>query len=233
MILTVENQNITVNETPEYVEGTRNEYDCEFVFDGSWNDYNKMCVCIFNNGPAVETPLDNENKCVIPIIKDAGLMKIGVYGVSEDKVKPTVWSEPIWVKPGTTVEGNKTPPEMGYLQQLQALIGDLSKLDDTNIVDALIGFAGEEIEASATTLEPGENATVENIGEGRHTVLVFGIPKGRDGEPGKPGDPGEPGQPGEPGHTPERGVDYWTAEDIATIQAYIDTQLGVIENGTY
>lgn len=32
---------------------------------------------------------------------------------------------------------------------------------------------------------------------------------------------------------PKKGEDYWTAADIAEIQSYIDTQLGVIENGTY
>lgn len=37
----------------------------------------------------------------------------------------------------------------------------------------------------------------------------------------------------EHGIRPIRGVDYWTEEDIAHMQGYIDTQLGVIENGTY
>ena len=35
------------------------------------------------------------------------------------------------------------------------------------------------------------------------------------------------------GDKPVKGVDYWTESDIAEIKAYIDTQLGVIENGTY
>ena len=35
------------------------------------------------------------------------------------------------------------------------------------------------------------------------------------------------------GDTPIRGVDYWTPSDIAEIKAYIDGQLGVIEDGTY
>lgn len=41
------------------------------------------------------------------------------------------------------------------------------------------------------------------------------------------------GYKGENGHTPQRGVDYWTNSDIAEMKAYIDAQLGVIENGTY
>lgn len=42
---------------------------------------------------------------------------------------------------------------------------------------------------------------------------------GRDGKDGAPGMPGAKGDPGEPGRTPVRGVDYWTAEDRAPIEA--------------
>ena len=42
---------------------------------------------------------------------------------------------------------------------------------------------------------------------------------GPQGEPGAPGMPGAKGDPGEPGRTPVRGVDYWTAEDRAPIEA--------------
>lgn len=44
---------------------------------------------------------------------------------------------------------------------------------------------------------------------------------------------GENGTNGQDGYTPVRGTDYWTADDINTIKAYIDTELGVIENGSY
>ena len=50
---------------------------------------------------------------------------------------------------------------------------------------------------------------------------------------GKDGTNGTNGTNGTDGHTPVRGTDYWTQEDINTIKAYIDTELGVIENGSY
>ncbi len=56
------------------------------------------------------------------------------------------------------------------------------------------------------------------------------------GEPGKDGEPGEPGMDGAPGadgYTPVKGTDYWTAEDIAEIQTYIDNQIGGALNGSY
>lgn len=56
------------------------------------------------------------------------------------------------------------------------------------------------------------------------------------GEPGKDGEPGEPGMDGAPGadgYTPVKGTDYWTAEDKAEIQSYIDSQIGGALNGSY
>ena len=43
--------------------------------------------------------------------------------------------------------------------------------------------------------------------------------RGMPGKDGKDGAPGEKGEPGEPGRTPVRGVDYWTEEDRAPIEA--------------
>ena len=44
---------------------------------------------------------------------------------------------------------------------------------------------------------------------------------GSHGIRGERGEPGPRGVPGEPGHTPARGIDYWTEEDISYIKAYI------------
>ena len=54
---------------------------------------------------------------------------------------------------------------------------------------------------------------------------------------GATGEQGAAGSNGTNGTTPVRGTDYWTQADVAAIesdlQSYINTQLGVIENGTY
>lgn len=47
------------------------------------------------------------------------------------------------------------------------------------------------------------------------------------------GNTGEPGAPGADGYTPVRGTDYWTAQDVAEIQSYIDNQIGGALNGSY
>lgn len=48
---------------------------------------------------------------------------------------------------------------------------------------------------------------------------------GQRGPKGDKGDPGNTGKTGADGKTPVRGVDYWTAADIATIEAYIDSKI--------
>ena len=50
--------------------------------------------------------------------------------------------------------------------------------------------------------------------------------KGEKGDKGDPGSPGAPGTNGTDGRTPQRGVDYWTAADVAMIENYINRQIG-------
>ena len=57
--------------------------------------------------------------------------------------------------------------------------------------------------------------------------------KGEPGKDGAPGEPGKDGAPGADGYTPVKGTDYWTAEDKAEIQSYIDSQIGGALNGSY
>lgn len=49
--------------------------------------------------------------------------------------------------------------------------------------------------------------------------------QGIQGIAGQDGKDGQNGQNGQDGYTPVRGIDYWTEEDVATIQQYIDNQL--------
>ena len=41
---------------------------------------------------------------------------------------------------------------------------------------------------------------------------------------GEPGEPGEKGEPGEPGYTPQKGIDYFTPEDIASFSSTYTTK---------
>ena len=47
---------------------------------------------------------------------------------------------------------------------------------------------------------------------------------------GSKGSTGATGATGKDGHTPVRGTDYWTADDIATIQSYVDEKATVLQS---
>ena len=55
-------------------------------------------------------------------------------------------------------------------------------------------------------------------------------PQGPQGETGPRGPTGATGATGKDGHTPVRGTDYWTADDIATIQSYVDEKAAALQS---
>lgn len=57
--------------------------------------------------------------------------------------------------------------------------------------------------------------------------------KGDTGATGPQGEQGPAGKDGADGATPVRGTDYWTDADVAEMKAYIDAQIGAVENGSY
>ena len=79
-------------------------------------------------------------------------------------------------------------------------------------------YSLEALGVEVTTLAADETARVEKVLQGDRWLLRFSIPKGKDGEPG---------------HTPQRGVDYWTADDLAAIVADVLADSDVKNASTY
>ena len=96
---------------------------------------------------------------------------------------------------------------------------------------------------------PKDGVSVMDIDVNANNQIVFTMSDGTEFISGKiptvKGDKGEPFKysdftqeqlealKGEDGYTPVRGTDYWTADDIAEIQSYIDNQIGGALNGSY
>lgn len=119
------------------------------------------------------------------------------------------------------------------VKDYDTLAAQLEELQEQ--VDAIDVDSYELPIASTSTLggiKVGQNLTIAEDGTLAAPYSAKGD-KGDKGDKGEPGEPGQDGVDGADGYTPQRGVDYWTTADIETIEAYIDTQLGVIENGTY
>ena len=68
--------------------------------------------------------------------------------------------------------------------------------------------------------EPGEQGP-----EGKQGIQgIQGVP-GPQGDPGPKGEPGEQGDKGDPGYTPTKGVDYFTPEEIASLNIPVKMSL--------
>ena len=102
----------------------------------------------------------------------------------------------------------------------------LRKYYTSGEIDAL--FAARELDFSvkdtqAIMLEYGEQpyADITVVRNSNRYEMSFSIAV----PAGKTGTPGPQGQPGQAGYSPQKGIDYWTAEDIADIHNYVDNAI--------
>ena len=79
-------------------------------------------------------------------------------------------------------------------------------------------YSLEALGVEVTTLAPGQDARVEKVLQGDKWLLRFSIPRGANGLPG---------------HTPQKGVDYWTADDLTAIVADVLADSDVKNASTY
>lgn len=109
-----------------------------------------------------------------------------------------------------------------------------SGLKGQNGTDGTDGAPGEDGAAATiqigtvSTLEPGEQATVENVGTENAAILNFGIPQGAQGDPGPQGPAGkdgEQGPQGDPGPQGPAGA-AGTAAGFGTPTATVDDTTG-------
>lgn len=93
-----------------------------------------------------------------------------------------------------------------YLRKMQECIDRMEEAREEIIEMAERGDFSASVDVGDTaTLEPGEPATVKNVGTIRDAVLNFGIPKGKTGATGPRGPQGVQGIQGPPGEDGEDG----------------------------
>ena len=85
------------------------------------------------------------------------------------------------------------------------------------------GIGIQSVEQTATSTEDG-GANIITVTKTDGTSSTFTVKNGSKGSTGATG------AAGEDGYTPVRGTDYWTADDIATIQSYIDEKATVLQS---
>ena len=83
-------------------------------------------------------------------------------------------------------------------------------------------------QTTTSTVDGGINVITVTKTDG--TSSTFTVRNGSKGSTGATGKTGATGAAGEDGYTPVRGTDYWTADDIATIQSYIDEKAAALQS---
>ena len=99
----------------------------------------------------------------------------------------------------------------------------------TSSFDAPIGIGIQSVEQTTTSTEDG-GTNIITVTKTDGTSSTFTVRNGSKGSTGATGARGATGAAGEDGYTPVRGTDYWTADDIATIQSYVDEKATALQS---
>ena len=202
-----------------------------FNFPESWNGYVKKAL--FKNGEksvsvflnADETMCTGKDECFIPheVIK-APQFTVSVFGVSGDSRVTSAEATIEVTESGYTKGDFPTNPTPTEYEQLINLVTDTKQIAESVRDDADNGvFKGDK----GDTGPQGEKGDKGDTGE--QGIQGIQGEKGDKGERGEKGDPftyadftaeqladlkGENGKDGMDGYTPQKGVDYFTKEDI-------------------
>ena len=89
--------------------------------------------------------------------------------------------------------------------------------------DGADGIGIQSVEQTTTSIEDG-GTNIITVTKTDGTSSAFTVRNGSKGSTGATG------ATGAAGYTPVRGTDYWTADDIATIQSYIDEKAAALQS---
>ena len=179
---------LVLTEADRLVSGSINIYTCEFAFDESWAGY--MPTAVFEGGGKAVEMAVIDNVCQVPfeLLTPNARIRVGIYGISGDKRRPTTYAEWMPVERGTETGGAaQTPPDPTVYEQLLQAINE----------GRLTGPQGPKGDT-------GEQGPKGDTGE-RGPIGLSG-PQGPKGDKGDKGDPGPQGPQGEVGPQGPQGV---------------------------
>lgn len=162
------------------------------VYNEDWNGFNKT-VC-FSNGCIQKDILSNEEVLEIPhevLASPNRELKVGVYGVKDTVIIPTIWAKIGRVLPGTNPNGDEsvdpTPPVYSQIQKQIGSLDDLNTVAKENLVSAInevkelrpgqIGGVSETFvkEQDVITLNSAKKYTDDKVGLPEHTTMVVNL----------------------------------------------------------
>ena len=131
MNFTVTGQRLVSDNCDLYVSRSVDIYEAVFAFDESWDGFSKTAVFQTNSETAIEVILVDDS-CTIPheVLAVSGQMRIGVYGVKDEMVMPTVWGQAVRVHLGTPTGSIGTEPTPSIYAQILELANDAKDTAD-------------------------------------------------------------------------------------------------------
>lgn len=78
---------------------------------------------------------------------------------------------------------------------------------------------------------PADGVSVVDVDIDENNMLMFSMSDGSTIPAGQINT--IKGADGKDGYTPQKGIDYWTNDDVQEIKNYVDNQIGGALNGTY
>ena len=207
-------------------------------------------------GSGEENVIDSISVNGVNVVPDENKnVDIEIPNIYVGYTEPTNESVEVWINPNGESSSIEVPIEKikvnGELQTPVNKVVDIAvpdAYDDTdiraelsNINTSLDGklnktFTGDDVTNKILSTDENGNVVLKNssvtAGKSAYEIAVDNGFVGTETEwlESLKGDKGEPGADG---YTPVRGTDYWTAQDVAEIQSYIDNQIGGALNGSY
>lgn len=189
MRLVVSGQSISVAENDMLVSGTVGEYIATFEFSPDWDGYAKTAVFEPVGGTAREVVMV-DNACVIPweVLQSECSLKIGCYGTSGDKRKPTMYAPSRLVYRGAEQADSSVDPTPDVYAQLLTLAAD-TRATAQSVRD----------DADAGAFDGAQGPQGEQGIQGIQGIQGEQGPTGPQGEQGVQGETGPQGAQGETG----------------------------------
>lgn len=150
------------------IQNSSKLYSVKFAFDETWDGFSK--TAIFEAGPASVIVALTDDQCTIPAecLKRGSIkLKIGIYGISGDKRKGTIWCSTSLIIPNVRLDvGTSSSSSSGsdeVYNEIMAAIGDL----------AAAGFEGKTLAEVFREIKDStcETATDEEVEETLNSVF--------------------------------------------------------------
>ena len=223
-------QKIKRTDTQQIVSDSRNYLKASFTF--SDDDWTGIKTAIFKNGDVVKHVILENDECLVPweVIKP-GILHVSVFcGDLITADTATVYINESGYEDG----GAPEDPSPTVYEQIIAMLNEIETggIPDDKIAAAVQAYL-EAHPVESLTDEDVQRIVSEYVAAHIEELKGDKGDKGDTGAPGADGKDGADGAAGADGYTPVRGTDYWTAEDKAEIQSYIDSQIGGALNGSY